>query len=488
MTLFDRELTNDMLTQKRIRTAALILVFILAAGYLYLYLAKTNDEMPLMDFYLGFEEFADKVFSNQLTTADFFTIPHALHWNPVGAVMLVFYMKVFHCNNLAYVYTGMVFLLCSVALVLRWLAKRVQMNRLLPEVFFGIVCAMCLLNLNQWEILDLYCSPVFMLRLFCYLLTFYLLDGMLLKPDTDMRRNVLKSCGLGLLSAVIVIILSAAYYPGYVAAVTAILVLYFFLSKDSKTVKYTRIPILVLLIAGAAFTFLTTASNSGIANGTVNISDYIKGFFVMLGSTVIPLELLNEGYTVHIAAGIVIFLLTVESLVVFFKDKLYTKSWLPLGCLVYAGVSVIIIIYGRADSLGFGTVVSSRYVTETTLGLLGIVMIQAMFVSNHLGVKRRGPVIACTIGVAVSLCVTGLLILANAAEQKTGPYRKIYYQSMAIYAMDIDNATDEQLSLFQAPANEVRNAVRAMKKYKLCLWNEGSAYYPQTSLQAGEGN
>ena len=463
--------------QKRfIATAAIV---VLAALFLFRYLAMTNEEIPLMDFYIGFETFADKVFSNQLTISDCFVLPHPIHWAPLGTPLQLFFLKVFKCNNLAYVYFGGGFLILTLIMVLVWANRTIRSGKLWVDILIYLGIAICMTNLNQWEILDLWCSAAFMLRILLYFLVFLTVDRFLLKEKTKGGRTLLQGLGCGVLGGLVLILLSGAYYPGYIVAISAVIILHVFLAKnEGKKEKGIALIALLIMIGSAAFVYLTTASNAGISDGTAFGTDYLRGFFVMLGSTVIPQSSIPlTDFTEHIVVGVIIFLFVVETVIVFFKDRLYEKSWFPLMCLIYAGTSVAIIIYGRSDSYGFGTLTSSRYVVETTIGLLGIVMIQGMSISKHIREKGTKPAIRRAAGAVIALCVAGMVIYANVQEHKAGPYRKAYYQNMIRLALDIDNASDDELVVFQASASDVRSGIAAMKKYKLCLWAENSKYY-----------
>ena len=55
---------------------------------------------------------------------------------------------------------------------------------------------------------------------------------------------------------------------------------------------------------------------------------------------------------------------------------------------------------------------------------------------------------------------------------KIGPYRKAYNQNMVDLALGIDNVSDEELQIFQAPPEDVRGGIEVMKKYHLCLWRD----------------
>ena len=468
---------RDWSGEKIIRAAMCLLLLALAGGCLWHYLAISNDEMPCMDFWLDFEQIAKKVYEGGFALSDFFPVPHPLHWSALALPVNALFISAYKCNNLAYAYWGMAFCLICVACVLAWCHRHVRTGFWpLDFALFGCV-VLPMVNLNQWEILDLYCSTLFMMRVLAFLLCFFLVDRFMIRSCASERAFWRAAIGCGLLCALACVGLAAAYYPGFVAAIAATVVLGALIRREPMGDVKRRAAFLAILVGTALAMILTTSGNPGASDATSAGADYVRGFLVMLASTVIPQSSNTGSYAKYYVVGAVILAAALVSVWQFFKYKHYRESWLPLMLLLYAGASIVVITYGRADSYGFDTLTSSRYVVETTLGLTGVAMIQARSIARHLREKKKGGVLRALACAAIALCMTALVLHADRTELRIGPYRKAYNQQMIQLALDIDDASDEELAIFQAPAENVRSGIATMKKYRLGLWNARSAYY-----------
>lgn len=472
--------------QKRITQAFIGILFLLIAYYLFKYLRFSNDEMPFMDFWVNFDIFAEKVFEKQLSFSDYFPIPHPLHWGAFLYLTSVLWLKLFAGNNLAYIYAGMAFCLANVGLVL-WFFLRKIANESMPFNIGGaFTCALAVVNLNQWEILDYCSSKNFMIRIFLYLISFWIIDNYLNHSAIPNQKSWAKALGIGLCGVFIIFCCSAAYYPGYVAAICGVILLHVLLKKGDITNIKQSVVLMALLLGGAVLTMETTDFGVGVgnvANGETLGFGYIKEFIVMLGSTVIPQTKGQECFELYYIVGVVILMTAIASLVIFFKEKLYQRTWFPIECLVYAGTSIVVIVFGRSKSFGLATLTSSRYVVETTLGLLGIIQICLLAISNKWNDRKKSAVFEKTVAVVVVVAISLMIIYSDLVEYRIGPYRGALNRKMIALAMDIDDASDAELSVFQTSPNNVRSGITAMKKYHLGLWNEKSKYYQTQGIR-----
>ncbi len=478
----------------------LIFLFIFALSFVFLfrYLSISNDEMPLMDFWVGFKGFADRVFANQIEVFDIFPIPHGMYWGALGSIEKIFMMKVFACNNMAYVYGGMLFCLASVALVLFYYFNRIAEGPTFRKLIFAIFCISPIINLNQWEVFDLYCSLSFMQRIFFYITVFLLVDNRLIVYEEE-KSNWFSYIGIGIFGAVVIICASSVYYPGFVAAIITVSAVNIFIFRELKQKAIKLMTMNGIIFSGALFDLLTTAPGAISANATGSmitskspfVFRYLQGVIIMLGSSVVPQSKLTNGFTLYYMIGFALLLLAIVSVWLFFKEKLFQISWFPLECLIYAGASTVVITYGRINSFGLNTLTSSRYVVETTLGLLGIILIGMLVINKNLkdeeaaGLdcfsepkKESLPIKA--ISSIMVLSVFFMICYSDFIEYKIGPYRKAYNQKMIHLALNIDRVADSELSVFQSAPGNVRSGIQAMKRYNLCLWNERSKYYQTT--------
>lgn len=456
-------------------------IFILLIAFLFSYLWLATGPIPLMDFWKGFSDWAVKAFANPFPEfKDLVPIPHDLHWNPFSTAAQYIFLFIFKCDNRAYIYTGGIFLSLSILFLLLQYHKKYETSSIILNAFGAIMCVLPLLNLNQWEILTLWCSFSFTFRILVFLRLMSFTDH--LAHQYSFRR----ACILGTIGFPVILLMSQAYFPGFVMAIVSILWIDFIIEhrgaprSDNQKKLYGYIVVTLSYAAGVLFYLITLDTGSQNIVGNVETSSmilqliqkvttYIYGILIMLGSIVIPTSEFIGSIPVVCFVGILILLLTITALILYFRRKIYQISYFPLACLIYAFVSIIVIISGRSQ-YGIEYLRSSRYVVETTILLLGNAHIYWLIFAQYFyneKVRKHWGIIALTLLVVQSAPIFG----ANVMEFETAPFRKAYNDSMVQLALNIDTATDEELTIFQAPASDVREGIEVMKEYDLCVFS-----------------
>lgn len=442
-------------------------IFCGSAYFMFYYLNSAVGRLPVMDYWKEGGRNLDKIMTNKWGVSDIFPIPHALHWNPLYNLADPIFVKLFKCDNLAYVYAGALCWCLTVALVIYLYQRYWKTNYVVVNVIGCIACVFPLVNLNQWEIFTLYCNFIFMVRVFVYLLSFYLLDRYFHKVKADISNKDIVFIGVS--GIICILCISQAYFPGYVIAVIVMLgVDYIQHRKNIK--KYIAI---CALYGSGVLLYLVTLSRSTSMGGDMHrgiiqlVGHYLKGMLIMLGATFVSATQQGEHFQECYIIGGVVLVLTVVACILYFKKKLYCITYIPMMCIIYEYISIFVIVLGRADSFGMQSLGASRYVVETTVGLLGLAQIYWMvLIQAHTMIINR----------IVSVIILGTMIYgiytANLEELAIAPYRKEYNQAMVNMALDIDNVSDEDLAIFQAPAEQVRDCVKVMKKYHLSLWQD----------------
>ncbi len=447
-----------------------ILIFCVLSGYILNYLNLAAGSIPLMDYWIAGGANLEIIMTKGLVWSEVFPIPHALHWNPVYKVLNYVFVRFFYCDNLAYVFAGAFFLSITIAVILVIYHKKIATKSSLLTFCGAIVCVIPMINLNQWEILTLYCSVVFMLRILLYVLLLNYLDKLFVEGNEEgqWRRVIV----YGIFSIVTILFVSQAYFPGFVAAVCFIVVVDYIIKRNKEYIKYYS-AVFISMLSGALIYYVTLDKGTAGTGESVDISqriiDFIKGLILMLGSTIIPQTKQSLNMQNTYSAGIVILSLACFSVYLFFRTKMYKKTYFPLACLVYAFVSILVIEYGRIYTFGLGSVTSSRYVVETTIGLVGLMQIYwNCLISIDMKKIVKGISVCAIVG------VLGMMMWSNSVEMEIAPYRKIYNQGMENLLINIDEVTDEQLSIFQTAPDNVRKTAEIMKKYNLSVWHNSN--------------
>lgn len=202
---------------------------------------------------------------------------------------------------------------------------------------------------------------------------------------------------------------------------------------------------------------------------------FIKFFLASFGSIVLGNETVFKicenfhNYILIYSLGMIVILFYLYALYLNLKEKLYTRTILPLIFLVSGGLNHLLILFSRWRFMGVQYGMESRYALQYQIGILGIIMTFAFVYDRW---KKRlsfkGAAVFFT-----SVIIMGNL-LTTMEEWKKSPYRKEYLQvKLAGVAQNFENASDEELGWFQYPYPELTvNALKILKENKLNIFRE----------------
>lgn len=442
---------------------------------LFRYLYISIGILPYMDYWIDLSENIERVMVTPFVgIGDMFPQQHALHSAPGFMVINNIVMCISKVNNQYYVYGGFLFSVVNIIIITIWFNKYIEKQNYIINIILFSSSILSIINLNQWEIYGLFCNLSFMMRITIYLSMWLFLDSFLRKKEV----NIKKCFVFCLLQFLVINWFSQAYYVGFFVAefvVIAVVVVNDFVNEKDVDKRYIlQVVVLFASGIGSCIYNIVTLQSGMASNGSISISllekirDMFLGIILVLGGTVVPVTEQGDGCSYVYIIGTFIAIMAILAVVLFFETKMYEKTCFPVACMVYALVSAAVICYGRIYSYGLQSVTSSRYVVETTIGLLGMFLIFAYSISK----VRLGLVVnkisICTIVTIIAV----LMIRADIVEMKIGPGRKVYNENLVEMARDIDNVDDEELMLFQASPDQVRSGVKALKKYKLSIWAE----------------
>ena len=139
---------------------------------------------------------------------------------------------------------------------------------------------------------------------------------------------------------------------------------------------------------------------------------------------------------------------------------------MPAVCLLYALAISVMICWGRIGKFGPESMTASRYVVESSVGLIGIVwMTYALF-----GDTVKNWFAVCRTVVAPLVCLLMMLYVIK-AENVIAPYRKIYYENLADMMQNIEDYADDELGAFQANSpDDIRYCIDFFKENKLSIF------------------
>lgn len=437
------------------------------------YVYRVSYNVPHMDAWLTLAERIEKYMEGNITFQDVFPIPHdeyfsLLHF-PINYVLTVF----FKLNYQLLTYTAAIFLLAESVIIYRayrWsISRKDKMVQIVQVLMFGFLL-LAVYNLNQWEIASFYCAFVFFLRTSFYCYMFYYIDKVLHKAERHTRDYVYA----GILCVIAIIVISHAYFPGAIATVALIMIYDYISKRDWKKINYYLI--VAGFVVGAGILYIATYSFKQISGGSssqpTNLLNSLWGLIratVLMASAPLAHSSMALGTSTHYLIGIGHILISAFAVICYFARKEHKQSYMPLMLILYGYISIIIISLIRLKAFSVSYVLSSRYVVETTLILLGefwilITLVADAFARKNHSLKRKSVSVVAMLFV---LLLAWGIHESNSVEWGVAPYRRAGFKQNAYKILNVDYVTDRELAGFQAPAGPIRRAVKMMEKYEL---------------------
>lgn len=455
-----------------------ILVMFLILVY-YLYISTLN--VPVMDYWRYLNEIGEKIFDNTLTFRDVWKNV-GVQRNPLIYTLFAVNIKYFNYNTQIEIFLGALILAINSFIIFdRYRKTTLKLNienkNNIEFLFIPILFA--IFNLNQWEILTLEFSLAFMLRIMMYLIIFIKVDELLLGEKTEFK-NVISIC---IILFFTICFMSQGYFPALVGSI--ILVVCIDLIFYNKSFKYLKIKYILFISIAIVLSFIVylygiTPSNDESISFKEILKfildgEFFKGFILMLGASILNVGLITniKNISLFYIVGSIVFIISVYSIYIYFRRGINKKSYLPIMLILYSFINIALIIYARIHVFDLVYIISSRYTVETTIGILGVLLILAYNILTYKSKNDKKDKPIFNKYLFFMMIITIFLLYTGLTEIKTGPYRKLYGDGLVKIMVDIENYEDSELTPFQATEEHmVRDGVELMKKYELGIFRK----------------
>ena len=170
-----------------------------------------------------------------------------------------------------------------------------------------------------------------------------------------------------------------------------------------------------------------------------------------------------------IIIGIVIFAGYILAFVLYVKCELFEETVFPALLLISGFGNHILVTAGRWIFLKESYALSSRYAGQFMIGIIGMLMIFAMYERRTRALKRfgmteRSVIKGCTVAAAV------LIILGNCyttfQELKKAPYRRENYLHMKEVILNYEGFTEDELKAELEWTKDSETLYKALKILK----------------------
>mgnify|MGYP001198462031 CR=1 FL=1 len=170
----------------------------------------------------------------------------------------------------------------------------------------------------------------------------------------------------------------------------------------------------------------------------------------------------------HIAViGFFVLLLYVLALFLFFRSRMYERTYLPFFLIIHVFFFLAFVTIARFGLNDIAMGMSSRYTCVSIYGLMSIIWIFVYFLVVH---TRSSVLIKSLIGAGFVMIFTGLL-LTSIVVWHVQPVRKANFEQLYDIAMRVDTATYDELLKFEAPPEQVRDSLRLLRQHKLNIYH-----------------
>lgn len=457
----------------------------LTVGFIY-YIDVAACRVPIMDYWEWIADYGPKFVDHSIGVKDFIINPDksamsAQHMSPGSSALQLWILYFNKFDVWVLVILGTIIrVLAGWCLTLVFIRKCYRTCKSKAALLItGLLIFAAYINLNQWEVLSQPFIFTFSFRVALYLLSFFWAQEYYNNLENGtVAQNIIQTILFGVYCGLLTILISSAYFVGHLFAIILTGIIKFIWCPEFRKKAKFSMPIYVVLQMIAVLLYYTmirlSVSLKGGSTAGINfkIIDVIKGLFVYIGSLIVPQTYVESaGYESALAIGTFIFVIMIALMIAYFKLGIDKKSLFPFMCIVYAGTTGAVIAVGRVSAFGIGTMNSSRYVVESTIGLIGLIwmgfeVLQNVAIKSVIGLDKIVLVTALTIGLSFSATT----------EIKIAPYRGAYYTQLYNYMLDVDNVDDSSLGVFQNTPENVRFVVEFFKENNYSIFQPDFKY------------
>ena len=443
----------------------------LALFIMFVYLSKATANVPIMDYWRYINSFVDKMFTDTITFNDLW-LNQGVYRYPVIYGLFLLNVKLFHYNTQIEIFGGCV-VMAITSIILYKLLKEYFCDYKKYIKYFGYcMLLMAVFNLNQWEILTLEFSLGFALRILSFILVFKYTDYFLCNMTTTYSRAII----LAMIYIFVICLFGAAYFPAMIGAVFFTIVFRLFVFLKEEKLGYVKQYIILCagLIIGTCIYMNgivssdITISENGLFSAVFNFN-ILRALVIMLGSSLVGVY----GVKISFFVGCVFLGIYIFAIVWYLYNKMYKKTYMPMLLIAYAIMVTCLIYLGRSSVFNLEYLTSSRYVCETTIGIIGVSWILLdCFSNNNSNLRFLRKSICCCMLIFIIISI-GCSCLK---EYNTAIYRKAYADNLIKNMTKIEELDSSEIALYQANYDElVINGVKIMKKYNLGVFHDANS-------------
>lgn len=223
----------------------------------------------------------------------------------------------------------------------------------------------------------------------------------------------------------------------------------------------------------------TSSISDVIIQFFLNIKSVFESLLFWFGMSVLGTTILEDGHistNLYLAFSFGVFLFFVVSIILFFKMKIYKKTFLPIFWYGYYFMLFFMIYLGRGSGIGSLMFPGSWYIAHSKIMIVSLVFVYlyAFYENKKKQNVNQGMVILCFVFLLMSITIGTISCIRRLPSERIWIKDKQAY----FFVESIDElpvGEDGMTPLFQS--REVSwEGIQILKKYKLSLFREYDAY------------
>lgn len=437
--------------------AIIVLLFLVRI----IYISEASSNVPIMDYWRYLNGLVEKSYNGGVSYSDLCSV-NGIHKSPYQLFLFIINVKIFYWNTQISMYLGAIVLFILGIYVYKATKNLFPENDMLIQIA-GAINALVIFSFGAYEIIAQEFALPSAIRISAFVILCQITNKILNRDNIQEFDNYVWL--LALYYLLVINLIGGAYSIGLSVAILIVLVFDFAknIIKKINFNKWNHIILIIGLIIGDCIYMHGLEMNQD-GNITGGILDLIKSFgegLLVVGGV----SIFGSYISLKVAyiTGIIVILIHAILLFLYIKRKMYEKTYFPACLYAYVCVFYGMIFLGRSG-FGIDYLLSSRYITDSSLAIIADIIVIVMLVKE--ADKRKMMINILSICTATFIVVG--IISTDIKEINMAPYRKIYDDNLIEIMLNIDQYADEDLGGFQAQSpQQVRDGIEIMKKYNL---------------------
>lgn len=334
-----------------------------------------------------------------------------------------------------------------------------------------LVLTFIIFNVIQWEGLIFGYALSYQSSMPFFIASFLSLEFFLLKGDYKYLPTAL------ILTALAILLFSGKIYIVFIPVLASTFLCYV-LTRRSSLTKYFWLRALLIsaFLMFIAFLYVFRINHNDYAYASkhvffaaeifANPLEALRFLFAAFGASFVGVDAFFActyfSFDAIVLLGLMLVLLYVLALILFFRSRMYERTYLPFYLIMQTFFYFGFMIFIRFG-LGVDYGMASRYTYISIFGLAAMFWIFIFILARPV---KPNVLLKGAIFTGFAVIIAGLL-LTSMIVWRIQPDRKAYLAQLLGIAMRVDTATDEELLKFTERPEQVRASLRLLRAYKL---------------------